>query len=65
MRLSADAHLDSFHVFIIVSSVSMNTGVHVSFLTRAFTFSGSVVSWSDISESYGSSVLKEHSYCFP
>ena len=63
MHLSGDAHLDSFHVLII--SISMNTGVHVSFLTGAFTFSGSVVSWSDISESYGSSVLKEHSCCFP
>ena len=63
MHLSVDAHLDFFHVLIIVS-VSMNTGVHVSFLTGAFTFSGSGVS-SDISESYSNSVLKEHSYCFP
>ena len=45
---SVDGHLGCFHVLVIVNSAAMNTGVHVSFRTVAFSgcMPGSGIAWS-------------------
>ena len=48
---SVDEHLDCFHVLVIVSSATMNFGVHMSF--SVMVFSG-FMPRSGISGSYGS-----------
>ena len=48
---SVDGHLGHFHVFVIVNSATVNTGVHASF--QVMVFSGCVPR-SGIAESYGS-----------
>ena len=53
---SVDGHLGCFHVLPIVSSASMNTGVHVSFQIRIFIFSG-YMPGIGIAGSYGSSIF--------
>ena len=54
--IHADGHLGCFHVLAIVNSATMNTEVHVSFLIRAFVFSG-YMPRSGIAGSYGNSVF--------
>ena len=56
IQSSADGHLGCFHVLAIVNSATMNTEVHVSFLIRAFVFSG-YMPRSGIAGSYGNSVF--------
>ena len=62
---SADGHLGCYYVLANVNSTAMNTGVHVSFWIKVF-------SWytlnSRIAMSYGSSIFnffKEPPYCSP
>ena len=54
--INVDGHLGCFHVFAIVNSATMDTEVHVSFLIRAFVFSG-YMPRSGIAGSYGNSVF--------
>ena len=53
---SVFGHLGCFHVLAIVNSAAMNTGVHVSFWTRVFVFSG-YMSRSGVAGSYGNSIF--------
>ena len=56
IRSSVDGQLGSFHVLAIVDSGAMNIGVHVSFQTRVFVFSG-YLPRSGIAGSYGNSIF--------
>ena len=51
---SVDRHLGCFHVLAIVKSITMNTGVHVSFQSMVFY---RYIPRSGIAGSYGSSVF--------
>ena len=54
---SVEGHLDYFHVFAIVNSTAMNTGVHVSFWIRGvFFFFFGCIPRSGIA--YGSSIFR-------
>ena len=53
---SVDEHLGCFQALTIVNNAAMNIGMHVSFLIRAFSFSG-YMPRSGIAGSYGSSVF--------
>ena len=55
IHASVDGHLGYFHVWAIVSSAAMITGMHVSFQTRVFVLSRYIF-WSGIAGSYGSCV---------
>ena len=54
IQSSVDGHLACFHVFAIVKSAGMNTGVHASFSRKALS---RYVPTSGISESYDSSTF--------
>ena len=51
---SVYGYLGCFHVLAIVNSVSMNIGVHLSFLIRVFS---GYVPWISIAGSYGNSIF--------
>ena len=54
---SVDGHLRFYHVLAIVNSASVNIGVHVSFQTRVFVFSG-FMPRSGIAGSYGNTIFR-------
>ena len=64
IHLSANGHLDCFHVLAIVNSGVVNTGVHVSLSALVSLV---YMSSSGIAESYGSSIsfFKESLHCSP
>ena len=51
---SVYGYLGCFHVLAIVNSVSMNIGVHISFLITVFS---GYVPWISIAGSYGNSIF--------
>ena len=64
---SVDGHLGCFQALTIVNNAAYEHGMHISFLIRAFFFSG-YMPRSGIAGSYGSPIFiffEEPPHCFP
>ena len=57
---SLDGHLDWFHILAMVNSATVNIGVHASFQIIVFS---RYMLWSEIAQSYGSSIFHFSLYC--